>query len=490
MLAWPILREAFAIDVKELPVTQPIIVWFRQDLRLDDNMAVAACVEAGAPMIALFIDDRQQGRQAGAVSLWWRDQSLRALANDLQRRGSQLIFRQGDAASQLNQLIDETKAQAVFWNRQYDAESIARDTAIKADLQARQINAESFNATLLFEPWEIRSKTANTPFKVFTPFWNACQAHGIDARVWDAPKQFLATNVWPQSHALTEAAAPEGAEALDQWQPGEDGARKALRHFLNENIHGYADGRDFPAKPATSRLAPHLRWGEISPRRLFAETAAARVSANDQKKFFAEIGWREFSYQTLFHNPDLKSTCLQPKFEPFPWREGADAEADFEAWKSGNTGYPIVDAGMRELRQTGYMHNRVRMIAASFLIKHLLIDWRRGEAWFWERLADADPANNTASWQWVAGCGADAAPYFRIFNPIIQGQKFDPDGQYTKRYVPELNGLSGKMLFSPWLAKSDLLENANIQLGQSYPAPIVEHDFARNRALDIFKALA
>lgn len=281
-------------------MSQPIIVWFRQDLRLHDNMAVAACVEANAPMIALFIDDRQHERQAGAVSLWWRDQSLQALADELQRRGSQLILREGDAASQLNQLIDETNPQAVFWNRQYDAESIARDTAIKADLQARQINVESFNSTLLFEPWEIRSKTANTPFKVFTPFWNACQTHGIDTSIWDAPKQFLAPSKWPQSLALTKTNLPEGALALDQWHPGEAGARKTLHRFLSENIHGYADGRDFPAKPATSRLAPHLRWGEISPRRLFAETSAAPVSDNDQRKFFAEIGWREFSYQTLF----------------------------------------------------------------------------------------------------------------------------------------------------------------------------------------------
>jgi deoxyribodipyrimidine photo-lyase len=229
-----------------------------------------------------------------------------------------------------------------------------------------------------------------------------------------------------------------------------------------------------------------LRWGEISPARIVAETENAKIIGEDGDKFLSELGWREFSYQLLFHNPSLPETCLQEKFEAFPWRDSAD---DLEAWKRGETGYPIVDAGMRELRRTGFMHNRVRMVAASFLIKHLLIDWRIGEKWFWECLVDADPANNSASWQWVAGCGADAAPYFRIFNPILQGPKFDADGIYTKTYVPELTALSGKTLYAPWTAKTDMLDSGQIALGDTYPTPIVNHEAARARALERFKSL-
>ena len=471
-------------------VSGPIIVWFRQDLRLDDNLALAAAVETGAPLLAVFIDDEAHPRQAGAVSLWWRNRSLQVLAQNLRDRGSQLIFRRGDAATELAGLIEQTGAQGVFWNRQYDGDSVERDKTIKQNLRDQNLLAESFNSSLLFEPWEIRSKTGNTPFKVFTPFWRACQAKGFDETLWDAPATLASPATQPASLDAFEALEPAGASHLDIWTPGELGARQALDLFLEDNIHGYAQNRDVPSKPATSRLAPHLRWGEISPRRILVLARAAQVNTEDRQKFLAEIGWREFSYQTLFHNPKLQETCLQPKFEDFPWRHDDAAERDFEAWKAGQTGYPFVDAGMRELRQTGFMHNRVRMIAASFLIKHLLIDWRRGERWFWECLADSDPANNTASWQWVAGCGADAAPYFRIFNPIIQGQKFDPTGAYTKTYVPELSQITGKNLYSPWAAADDLLMSSGIELGKSYPAPIVGHDFARHRALNIFKSLA
>ena len=467
-------------------MSQHIIVWFRQDLRLNDNPALQSALNGNSAVIPVFIEDETCGRQAGSMSRWWRNNSLAKLNNALSKRGSRLIYRKGKAADVLAALASEVGATSVHWNRQYEADIVARDTAIKSMLKEGGVEAESFNGSLLFEPWEVTSKSTGGPFKVFTPFWRACCALGLKRGLWDAPEKISAPAQWPNSDALPETAGLLHMDSLDMWQPGEDGARDALALFLSENISGYAERRNLPAEPATSRLSPHLRWGEISPARIVAETQAADIKAGDDDKFLSELGWREFSYQLLYHNPELAETCLQDKFEAFPWRDDADA---FEAWKLGETGYPIVDAGMRELRRTGYMHNRVRMIAASFLIKHLLIDWRKGEKWFWECLVDADPANNSASWQWVAGCGADAAPYFRIFNPILQGPKFDAEGIYTKTYVPELNALSGKTLYAPWTAKSDMLDTGAISLGDTYPNPIVNHEAARARALESFKSL-
>lgn len=467
-------------------MSQHIIVWFRQDLRLNDNPALQCALDGNNAVIPIFIDDENCGRQAGTMGLWWRNKSLTKLNESLKKRGNRLIYRKGRAADVLFALAKEVNARAVYWNRQYEADIVARDTAIKSKLKDGGIDAESFNGSLLFEPWEVTSKSTGGPFKVFTPFWRACCALGLKRGLWNVPDKITAPAQWPESNALPDMAALAHMNNLNIWQPGEDGAGDALALFLTQNISGYAERRNLPAEPATSRLSPHLRWGEISPARIVAETEAANIKTDDGTKFLSELGWREFSYQLLYHNPDLAETCLQNKFEAFPWRNDADA---FEAWKRGETGYPIVDAGMRELRRTGYMHNRVRMIAASFLIKHLLIDWREGEKWFWECLVDADPANNSASWQWVAGCGADAAPYFRIFNPILQGPKFDADGIYTKTYVPELSALSGKTLYAPWTAKSDMLDSGAISLGDTYPNPIVNHEAARARALESFKSL-
>lgn len=468
-------------------MSQPIIVWFRQDLRLDDNPALEAAIDAKAPIIPLFIDDDAGQRPPGIMARWWRDSSLARLDEALQKRGNALVFQSGDSKTVVTRLMAETGATTVYWNRQYEADSVARDTDIKQDLKSRGLKAESFNGHMLFEPWEITSKSTGGPFKVFTPFWRACRAAGLNTRVWDAPSHIPAPSSLPASEPLPSGPAKPQADSLQSWQPGEVGARAALELFLTQNIHGYAERRNLPAEPATSRLSPHLRWGEISPIRITAATLAAPIKQDDGDKFLAEIGWREFAYQLLFHNPHMGETCLAEKFEAFPWRDAPD---DLEAWKRGETGYPIVDAGMRELNRTGYMHNRVRMIVASFLIKHLLIDWREGEKYFWDALLDADPANNTASWQWVAGCGADAAPYFRIFNPILQGPKFDAQGIYTKTYCPELAPLSGKTLFSPWTAKGDMLDANAIRLGDTYPNPIVNHEAARERALNSFKSLS
>ena len=382
-------------------------------------------------------------------------------------------------------LVRETGAEALSWTRRYDAAGIATDTAIKAALGA-SLAVESFNGKLLAEPWEISTR-AGGPFRVFTPFWRALLASGEPAAPLPAPR------------ALAAAARPPGAVPLESlrllptkpdwagglramWTPGEAGAAARLTAFLDDTLAHYADGRDRPDAAAISRLSPHLAFGEISPRQVLAATrhaaaAAPRVSRGAEK-FLSEIGWREFSYHLLFHNPDLARENFDRRFDAFEW--GAPNASHLEAWKRGRTGYPIVDAGMRELWATGFMHNRVRMIAASFLIKHLMIDWRIGEQWFWETLCDADPASNPASWQWVAGGGADAAPYFRIFNPILQGEKFDPDGAYVRRWVPDLKDVPTKFVHKPWLAPHP---------PRNYPNPIVDHATSRARALAAFAGL-
>ncbi len=467
-------------------MSQPVIVWFRQDLRLNDNPAFAAAIQSNAPIIPVFVDDTAYGRAAGTTSLWWRNTSLRALAGDLKTRGLTLIYRKGDGLALMRALVEETNAATVFWNRQYEKDTIARDTQLKSWLKENNRNGVGHVGNLFFDPWQIINKNSGSHYKVFSPFWKACLQAGLPCDLSVPPAQLTAPEQWPKSQPLPEAsAAPAtGMDAL--WQPGERGALKMLDMFFENSFDGYADNRDTPGGVTTSRLSPHLRWGEISPQRIYASLGEERIDTNDGRKFLSEIGWREFSYYLLYHYPDMPERCLQQKFETFPWR---DAPEDLEAWKQGQTGYPIVDAAMRELATTGFMHNRTRMIAASFLTKHLLIDWREGERWFWECLADADPANNAAGWQWTAGCGADAAPYFRIFNPIIQGRKFDPDGTYTKTYAPELANLTGKVIFAPWEASSDMLSDAGIALDVDYPAPIVKHETARARALDVFHAL-
>ena len=465
---------------------QPVIVWFRQDLRLNDNPAFAAAIRSQAPIIPVFIDDTMYGRPAGHTTLWWRNKSLAALADDLKTRGLNLIYRKGNGLDAMRALVEETDAAEVFWNRQYEKDTIDRDTQFKSWLKENNRQGEGHVGNLFFDPWQIMNKNSGSHFKVFSPFWKACLKAGLPCDLSAPPVQITGPEQMPESLPLPAIGAPPAPEMDTLWQPGERGALKMLDAFFDESLEGYADNRDIPGGVTTSRLSPHLRWGEISPQRIYASLDEARLDTRDGRKFLSEVGWREFSYYLLYHYPDMPERSLQNKFEAFPWR---DAPEDLGAWKQGRTGYPIVDAGMRELARTGFMHNRTRMIAASFLTKHLLIDWREGEKWFWECLADADPANNVAGWQWTAGCGSDAAPYFRIFNPIIQGQKFDPDGIYTKTYAPELAKLTGKLIFAPWEASSETLSDAGITLDVDYPAPIVKHETARARALDVFHAL-
>jgi deoxyribodipyrimidine photo-lyase len=477
----------------------PSLVWFRDDLRVADNPALSAAALTGAPIVALHVLDAvsERIRPLGGAARWWLHHSLSALAQDLGKSGIPLLLLVGAAAEIVPDVAARLGASGVFWNRRYGAAEIAIDTATKDALRRAGVTAASYNASLLYEPWEVRSKVGE-PFKVFTPFWRAALGGGLPQAPLPRPAELKGLPIENTgrlgSLSLDELAllpSPDWAGGLrESWSPGEAGARQTLATFLDDAIKGYGEGRNRPDRPSTSRLSPHLRFGEIGPRQVWHAAEQARLDGRadgpDVGKFGSELGWREFSYHLLFHNPDLRTRNFQPRFDSFAWQRDPAA---FDAWAEGRTGYPIVDAGMRQLWQTGWMHNRVRMITASFLIKHLLIDWREGEAWFWNALCDADPASNTASWQWVAGSGADAAPYFRIFNPILQGHKFDPDGDYVRRFVPELARMPTAFIHHPWDASPAILSRAGIALGQSYPAPIVDHDAARARALAAFEKL-
>jgi deoxyribodipyrimidine photo-lyase len=468
------------------------LVWFRDDLRIADNPALAAAVAADGPTVCVYVFEETKAlRPLGGAARWWLHQSLTALGADIARLGGRLILRRGDPETLIPQLAAETGAKQVFWNRRYAPAEVAVDTAIKSSLKDAGVDAQSFKANLLFEPWEIQTG-AGEPYKVFTPFWRACRQAGEPEDPIAAPSRIAAADGEIESDdlsdwALTPTRPNWAAEFSDSWTPGSDGARDRLDRFLDETISGYKDARDRPAGETTSRLSPHLRWGEISPSQVWAAAHAASGGelSSDIEKFLAELGWREFAKSLLFYTDDLTEKNWKPEFDAFPWREDDDA---FEAWSKGRTGYPMVDAGMRELWRTGWMHNRVRMVTASFLIKHLLIDWRAGERWFWDTLVDADAATNPTSWQWVAGCGADAAPFFRIFNPIKQSEKFDPDGDYVRAWVPELAALDAKHIHAPWQAPKEALADAGVRLGETYPEPIVEHAGARERALAAFKA--
>jgi len=443
---------------------RPVILWFRRDLRLADNPALAAAVATGRPILPVYIlDESGEGRRPGAASLWWLDKSLRALDVALRQRGGRLVLRRGDSEAELRRLIDQTGADQVFMNRRFETQAFIRDADIAHAMTAEGV---ALKALLQATPDGLATPAPET---LVTPQGPA----GEDIDAWDL-------------HPST----PDWSLGFD-WTPGEAGAAEALSAFIEGGLADYAVGRDVPGHRATSRLSPHLHWGEISPRRVVQAVRAAasqgRVAPAQADKFVAEIGWREFSAHLLHQFPYMTERAFRPEFDAMPWR--ADAEG-LAAWKTGRTGYPLVDAGMRELWATGWMHNRVRMVAASFLVKHLLIDWREGERWFWDTLVDADLASNVQNWQWVAGSGADAAPYFRIFNPVAQGEKFDPAGRYVRRWVPELRTLPDRWLHAPWTAPAAALAEAGIRLGRTYPRPIVDHAAARARALGALKQIA
>ncbi len=471
---------------------RPVILWFRQDLRLADNPALTHAAETGRVIIPVYILDPGPGvRAMGAASLWWLDKSLRALDATLRARGSRLILRRGDSEAELRRLIGETGAGTVFMNRLFEPDAFARDADIAHALQGEGIACKGYNGTLLHRPGGVLNGSG-LPYKVFTPFLKALLAVASPSPQTAGP----AAIDTPPAVASDDIDAwglhpsrPDWSGGFD-WVPGETGAAAALAAFVATGLKSYSTGRDRPAEPATSRLSPHLHFGEISPWRAIeaARQAAAdgRVPAAEADKFVAEIGWREFSAHLLHAFPQMTDRAFRPEYDAMPWR---DDPAGLSAWKQGRTGYPVVDAGMRELWATGFMHNRVRMIVASFLIKHLLIDWREGEAWFRDTLVDADLASNVQNWQWVAGSGADASPYFRIFNPVTQGEKFDADGRYVRRWVPELGRLPDKWLHAPWTAPTEVLRRAGVALGRDYPRPLVDHAVARQRALDALKTV-
>ncbi|MDE1158584.1 MAG: deoxyribodipyrimidine photo-lyase [Neorhizobium sp.] len=471
---------------------KPSILWFRKDLRLDDNAALHAAIDAGGPVIPVYIrepDDLRNVGPLGGAQEWWLHHSLAGLKAQLKSLGSDLILASGKAQDVLSDMAERTGASAVYVNRAYERTLIDRDIAIA--LKEKGIAIRAFHGQLLHDPKSIRTGSGN-PFKVFTPFWNAMQRLQETHPPIDAPDAVPAPDHFPKSEGLDGwkllPTRPNWALGFsDHWTPGEAGAAERLEDFIDRELHDYKRGRDLPSVDATSLLSPHLALGEISPARIWHATSGQpNRAAEEVGHFRRELAWRDFCYSLLIEQPDLDETNWSDGFDGFPWQSD---EKGFIAWTKGRTGYPIVDAGMRQLWQTGFMHNRVRMIAASFLIKDLMIDWRRGEKWFRDTLVDADPANNAANWQWVAGCGADASPFFRIFNPILQGEKFDPDGDYVKTYVPELQKLERKHIHRPFEAPAHVLEKAGITLGVTYPRPVIDHGFARDRALAAYKAL-
>jgi deoxyribodipyrimidine photo-lyase len=424
--------------------------------------------------------------------------SLGALDASLRERGSRLLLFKGDAAAVLHRLWQETGANAVYWNRRYEPASIARDKALKRSLVESGIEAKSHNSALLFEPHTVTNKQGR-PFQVFTPFWRHCLALRVtDEPVSRTPRKLPAPESWPPCAVLKELELlpkrdwASGFSAA--WTPGEAGAQLKLKAFLQQMVGDYAEQRNTPGLAGTSQLSPHLHFGEIGPRQIWAGVRTlGRDSGvfpinNGARVFLSEIGWREFAHHLLFHFPQTPTEPLRADFSSFPWAEDRDGKL-LRAWQCGQTGYPIVDAGMRELWFSGWMHNRVRMIAASFLVKHLRLPWQRGAEWFWDTLVDADLANNTLGWQWSAGCGADAAPYFRIFAPVTQGERFDPAGDYVRRWVPELAKLPTHWIQQPWTAPLEVLRVAGVALGQAYPRPIVDHATARAGALAAFKQM-
>lgn len=469
---------------------QKTIVWFRRDLRLTDHPALRKAVDNGK-VLPIFILDTANSRPLGCATKWWLHHSLASLAKSIKDRGAKLHFYEGDPLKIIPELCEKYDISHVYWGRQYFPDTIKRDSQLKADLQNADVEVESFNTSLLREPWEIAPKSG--PFyKVFTPFWGAC----LESFKQETPN--LPKSAPSEIDGLTADSAdlakldllptkPNWAKGFTKhWEIGEDAALKRFRAFTEDRIYKYNNQRDLPAVDGTSKLSPHLHFGEISPRQVYHEVADEMGTDKGLDTYMKEIGWREFGYHLIYHIEDFATKPWKEQFENFTWDHD---DAAFKRWQQGHTGYPIVDAGMRQLWQTGWMHNRVRMIVASFLIKDLFIHWKEGEEWFWDTLVDADLANNVAGWQWVAGSGADASPYFRVFNPITQGEKFDPKGQYIREFVPELKDLPNDLIHKPWEAKNSDLLLAGIELGKDYPKPMVDHSKARKEALDRYNAI-
>ncbi len=468
------------------------IFWFRNDLRLADNPGLAAALERADKTALIYVlDDKAAGDWAmGGAARWWLYHSLLSLGQAIAERGGKLILRRGDAGSIIPRLAAELKAETVFASRRFAPWGRMQDREIAEALKSSGIALRRHLSTYLFPPETIKTKTGGT-YGVFTPFSRTCYDQGPPAPAI-APPERIDSPRGIASDALDDwqltPVKPDWAAGLRAaWEPGEAGAKQRLKRFIREAMQSYKTGRDIPGEDGTSGLSPHLHFGEISPAAIWRAAGRSENSGAGRDIFLKELIWREFAAYLLWHHPEMPEQPLRAEFAKLPWRDDRES---LQAWQRGLTGIPIVDAGMRQLWQAGWMHNRIRMVTASFLTKHLLIPWQQGEAWFWDTLVDADLASNTINWQWVAGCGADAAPYFRIFNPVLQGKKFDPDGNYVRKFVPELAAMPDKFIHAPWEANAEVLAAAKIKLGCDYPHPIISLTRGRERALAAYKKIS
>jgi deoxyribodipyrimidine photo-lyase len=468
-------------------MSEHTLLWFRADLRLRDNPALAAAARSGRRVIPVFIHapEEEGAWPPGAASNWWLFHALAELREALEAIGLPLVLRRGPSLAAIESLAGEFDVRGVYWNRRYEPAARERDAAVERALERAGVQVRHFNAALLFEPDEVRNRSGQ-PFRVYTPFWKHLRTLPVPAPEPVATRDLAGPDREPESVPLEDLGLlPQidwDAEFYSHWKPGLQDATDALRAFTGDGVLRYREQRDLPGVEGTSRLSPYLHFGQLGPRQVWqAVHQAGAAETGGGYTFLSELAWREFAHHLLFHFPHTPERALNEAYREFPWQP---EPRYLRAWQEGRTGYPIVDAGMRQLWRTGWMHNRVRMIAASFLVKHLLQPWQEGARWFWDTLVDADLASNTMGWQWTAGCGADAAPYFRIFNPMLQGAKFDPRGEYVRRFVPELAGLPDEHIHQPWEAPSSVLEAAGVRLGDNYPQAVIGHREGRQRALD------